>query len=75
MEQASAPSSYNRFLLATCSRPSGLTILKSLREDGFTLTLYKLRSRVGGLWAYTEGTNYDCTRQYVPSRETPVALY
>lgn len=34
--------------------PTGLTMLKMLREDGFNVTLYERRSRVGGLLAYSE---------------------
>jgi dimethylaniline monooxygenase (N-oxide forming) len=34
--------------------PSGLSMLKQLREDGFTTALFERRSRVGGLWAYSE---------------------
>lgn len=29
-------------------------MLKTLREDGFKVTLYERRSQVGGLWAYTK---------------------
>lgn len=36
--------------------PSGLSMLKTLREDGFTVTLYERRSDVGGLWALTGDT-------------------
>lgn len=32
---------------------SGLSMLKTLREDGFKVTCYERRSQVGGLWAYT----------------------
>ena len=38
--------------------PTGLTMLKTLREDGFDVTLYERRSQVGGLWAYTENPAY-----------------
>ncbi|KAK3942658.1 flavin-containing monooxygenase 9 [Diplogelasinospora grovesii] len=38
--------------------PSGLSMLKQLREDGFKVTLYERRNRVGGLWAYTENPAY-----------------
>jgi hypothetical protein len=34
--------------------PSGLSMLKQLREDGFAAALFERRSRVGGLWAYSE---------------------
>ena len=33
---------------------SGLSMLKTLREDGFKVTCYERRSNVGGLWAYTD---------------------
>lgn len=33
-------------------------MLKTLREDGFAVTLYERRSHVGGLWAYTENPTY-----------------
>lgn len=29
-------------------------MLKTLREDGFKVTLYERRTEVGGLWAYTD---------------------
>jgi len=29
-------------------------MLKALRGDGFSVTLYERRHRVGGLWAYSE---------------------
>ncbi|KFX97184.1 hypothetical protein O988_04978 [Pseudogymnoascus sp. VKM F-3808] len=33
---------------------SGLSMLKTLREDGFKVTCYERRAQVGGLWAYTD---------------------
>jgi len=36
---------------------SGLSMLKTLREDGFKVTCYERRSQVGGLWAYTDDTS------------------
>ncbi|KAH8671502.1 putative dimethylaniline monooxygenase [Xylariales sp. PMI_506] len=36
--------------------PAGLSMLKTLREDGFKATLYERRSQVGGLWAYSDDT-------------------
>ncbi|KAI1388081.1 putative dimethylaniline monooxygenase [Hypoxylon trugodes] len=33
---------------------SGLSMLKTLRENGFKATLYERRSQVGGLWAYSD---------------------
>lgn len=32
----------------------GLSTLKTLREDGYKVTSYERRERVGGLWAYTD---------------------
>jgi cation diffusion facilitator CzcD-associated flavoprotein CzcO len=32
-------------------------MLKTLREDGFDVTLYERRSQVGGIWAYTNDTS------------------
>ncbi|KAH8674134.1 putative dimethylaniline monooxygenase [Xylariales sp. PMI_506] len=32
---------------------SGLSMLKTLREDGFQVTCYERRAQVGGLWAYS----------------------
>lgn len=36
------------------SGPTGLSMLKTLREDGFDVTCYERRGQVGGLWAYTD---------------------
>ncbi|KAF6825918.1 dimethylaniline monooxygenase 2 [Colletotrichum plurivorum] len=33
---------------------TGISMLKTLREDGFEATLFERRSRVGGLWSYTD---------------------
>jgi cation diffusion facilitator CzcD-associated flavoprotein CzcO len=33
-------------------------MLKQLREDDFAVTLFERRSRVGGLWAYSEDKAY-----------------
>lgn len=38
--------------------PSGLSMLKQLREDGFAVTLFERRNKVGGLWAYSEDKRY-----------------
>ncbi|ROW03416.1 hypothetical protein VSDG_01571 [Cytospora chrysosperma] len=38
--------------------PSGLSMLKQLREDGFKVTGLERRGRVGGLWAYSGDTSY-----------------
>ncbi|KAH6644981.1 putative dimethylaniline monooxygenase [Truncatella angustata] len=32
---------------------TGLSMLKTLREDGFQVTCFERRTQVGGLWAYT----------------------
>ncbi|EON99272.1 putative flavin containing monooxygenase 9 protein [Phaeoacremonium minimum UCRPA7] len=36
--------------------PSGLSMTKTLKEDGYDVTLYERRSKVGGLWAYSDDT-------------------
>ncbi|KAK0615600.1 putative dimethylaniline monooxygenase [Bombardia bombarda] len=41
--------------------PSGLSMLKTLREDGFSVTAYERRDRVGGLWAYSDNPAYTTT--------------
>ena len=33
-------------------------MLKTLRDDGFAVTLFERRSRVGGLWAYSEDPSH-----------------
>ncbi|KAK1754238.1 flavin-containing monooxygenase 9 [Echria macrotheca] len=38
--------------------PSGLTMLKTLLEDGFDATLYERRQQVGGLWAYSDNPQH-----------------
>ncbi|KAJ5902564.1 hypothetical protein N7495_003092, partial [Penicillium taxi] len=38
--------------------PTGLSMLKTLTEDGFAVTLYERRSQVGGLWAYTDNSSW-----------------
>ncbi|CAM1508643.1 Fc.00g054910.m01.CDS01 [Cosmosporella sp. VM-42] len=35
--------------------PTGISMLKQLRDDGFHATLFERRSTVGGLWAYDAG--------------------
>lgn len=37
--------------------PTGLSMLKTLREDGFQVTCFERRTQVGGLWAYTDDTS------------------
>jgi hypothetical protein len=34
--------------------PSGLAILKNFREEGFTVTVFEKRDRVGGVWSYSD---------------------
>ncbi|KAJ4386624.1 hypothetical protein N0V93_009522 [Gnomoniopsis smithogilvyi] len=38
--------------------PSGLSMLKQLREDGFSVTGFERRGKVGGLWAYSEDPSH-----------------
>ena len=38
--------------------PTGLSMIKNLKEDGFDVTLYERRGQVGGLWAYTENEKW-----------------
>lgn len=38
--------------------PSGLSMLKQLRDDGFAVSGFERRDRVGGLWAYSDNTSY-----------------
>jgi cation diffusion facilitator CzcD-associated flavoprotein CzcO len=33
-------------------------MLKTLREDGFKVTLFERRSQVGGVWAYTDDKSF-----------------
>jgi dimethylaniline monooxygenase (N-oxide forming) len=35
---------------------TGLSMLKTLREDGFSVTLFERRNQVGGLWSYSDDT-------------------
>jgi dimethylaniline monooxygenase (N-oxide forming) len=41
----------------TSTGTCGLSTLKTLREDGFKVTGFEQRERVGGLWAYTDDTS------------------
>lgn len=41
-------------ILMILSGACGLSMLKTLREDGFKVTCYERRKQVGGLWAYTD---------------------
>lgn len=43
-------------------------MLKALHEDGYTVTAYERRDRVGGLWAYTENTAYTTALQSMLAR-------
>ncbi|KAH8885398.1 flavin-containing monooxygenase 9 [Thozetella sp. PMI_491] len=38
--------------------PTGLSMLKVFRRDGFDATLYERRPTVGGLWAYSDNPAY-----------------
>ncbi|KAJ5885164.1 dimethylaniline monooxygenase [Penicillium taxi] len=38
--------------------PTGLSMLKTLTENGFAVTLYERRSQVGGIWAYTKNPSW-----------------
>jgi len=38
--------------------PTGLSMLKTLRGDGFQVTLFERRKNVGGLWAFSEDPSY-----------------
>lgn len=51
---------------------SGLSMLKTLREDGFKVTCYERRSRVGGLWAYTDDKSMTTA---LPSEHTRSTTY
>ncbi|KAK3682287.1 flavin-containing monooxygenase 9 [Podospora appendiculata] len=42
----------------TGAGPSGLCMHKTLRADGFCVTLYEWRKNVGGLWAYSDNPAY-----------------
>lgn len=48
------PAAVVGLLMLTPTGSSGLSMLKTLREDGFKVTCYERRSQVGGLWAYTD---------------------
>ncbi|KAI0868985.1 FAD/NAD(P)-binding domain-containing protein [Hypoxylon argillaceum] len=38
--------------------PAGLTALKSLREEGFSVVAFERRSEIGGLWSFSNDTKY-----------------
>ncbi|KAI1177350.1 FAD/NAD(P)-binding domain-containing protein [Nemania sp. FL0916] len=38
--------------------PTGLTALKTLREEGFSVVAFERRSEIGGLWAFSDNTGY-----------------
>jgi heterodisulfide reductase subunit A-like polyferredoxin len=38
--------------------PAGLTALKSLREEGFSVVAFERRNEIGGLWAFSNNTSY-----------------
>jgi NADPH-dependent glutamate synthase beta subunit-like oxidoreductase len=41
--------------------PSGLAVLKELREEGFTVTAFERRDIVGGVWAYSDNPEITST--------------
>jgi dimethylaniline monooxygenase (N-oxide forming) len=45
------------FTPLTSAGTCGLSTLKTLREDGYKVTGFERRERVGGLWAYTDNTS------------------
>ncbi|EAT80967.1 hypothetical protein SNOG_11923 [Parastagonospora nodorum SN15] len=50
-------------MIGTC----GLSTLKTLREDGFRVTGFERRERVGGLWAYTDDPSMTSALKKYPS--------
>ncbi|KAI1744647.1 FAD/NAD(P)-binding domain-containing protein [Xylaria scruposa] len=38
--------------------PAGLTAIKALREEGFDVQGFERRGCVGGIWSYSQNTNY-----------------
>ncbi|ODA82519.1 hypothetical protein RJ55_01026 [Drechmeria coniospora] len=38
--------------------PAGLTAVKALREEGFDVIAFERRDRVGGVWSYSQDTNF-----------------
>jgi dimethylaniline monooxygenase (N-oxide forming) len=49
-----------------------VSMLKTLREDGFKVTCYERRQRVGGLWAYTDDTSMTSA---LPSTRALISKY
>ncbi|KAI1157378.1 FAD/NAD(P)-binding domain-containing protein [Nemania serpens] len=38
--------------------PAGLTALKALREEGFSVVAFERRNEIGGLWAFSDDASY-----------------
>ncbi|OLN97876.1 Dimethylaniline monooxygenase [N-oxide-forming] 5 [Colletotrichum chlorophyti] len=51
---------------------TGLSMLKTLREDGFNVTLFERRNRVGGLWSYTDDKTMTTA---LPSTKANISKY
>ncbi|RYP24942.1 hypothetical protein DL765_000170 [Monosporascus sp. GIB2] len=52
--------------------PAGLTAIKALREEGFEVTGFERRDRVGGVWSYSDNLNYTSV---VPSTVANVSKF
>lgn len=52
--------------------PTGLCMLKVLRDDGFHVTAFERRSRVAGLWSYSENPTYTTA---LPITEANISKY
>ncbi|ORX94632.1 hypothetical protein BCR34DRAFT_594369 [Clohesyomyces aquaticus] len=48
----------------------GMSMMKTLREDGFHVTCYERRKQVGRLWAYTDDPLMTTALPYYPSHLT-----
>jgi dimethylaniline monooxygenase (N-oxide forming) len=59
-------------LLMTWTGTCGVSMLKTLREDGFKVTCYERRQQVGGLWAYTDDTSMTSA---LPSTRALISKY
>ncbi|KAK3316569.1 flavin-containing monooxygenase 9 [Apodospora peruviana] len=57
-ESASARPKGNGRVAVVGVGSTGLCMLKALREDGYSVTAYERRDKVGGIWAYTDNTSY-----------------
>lgn len=40
--------------LTSDTGPGGLAVLKSLKEEGFNVTVYEKRAGIGGVWAFSD---------------------